>query len=797
MLRKIILGVALVGVLVWTVTCGRSRSTPSDTPVPTLTPLPAIAATATTVPTAEPTQAPTASPTTEEPTAAAVAQSPAITTSEEMASTESLTDTEQLTETEAVSASVPVTPSETVTVAATVGETDAITESTTETETEEATATAEPSATIRPTATSEADAIGESEVVTEAAATEAETEEATATVEPSATARATATTRPTATADTATIGESEAVTDSEAASEAETETATATSEPSATARPTATAEEVTRSGALTEAVTVGEAETEAEAVTATEAVEPTATAEPTATSKPTATPRPSATATSVPTETGTATVEATEEVTTEATEEVTAEPTSIVETPVTATAEMTEVVEATATPTVEIGVSSEISATDEVTETGELTPGEETTPGSAEAVERQTIALPTDLPTSVQIVDGQLLSELIPDVDPSVAELSPDGSRVAWLVPEAARRLATLCIAEIPDGGQNCFTAEGYRGLPYRLAWSPDGEWLAFSEDSAAQALESDIWLFNAENGEVTNRTDDQAMGRYAEVEGDYALDYLPMWDPATGLVYFWRSSPDGDGGFDLNLMRLDPNTDAEPVVVRTLGKSLGDGLVRFGWQRFYLQGPSSIAPDGSQLAVAIVPAQEMDLSASKALWLIDLVDESVEPTQLVNALAWQTALPQWSSQPAVARGLQWSADGKGIVVAALSSDLRLPLLLTYYVEAGSGDVTPLVDFSSSRDRAAFFRMDAAGNAMRMLVPWTIALAPNANVVLLVTDIGGAVRVLGAPLPPEEDSMAVLYEHLSPGYEVWTRSSSGSNGDVLVYGLLLVTVPQE
>lgn len=791
MLRKIILGVALVGVLVWTVTCGRSRSTPSDTPVPTLTPLPAIAATATTVPTAEPTQAPTASPTTEEPTVAAVAPSSAITTSEGMASTEPLTETEQLTETVSVTASVPVTTSETVTGAATVGESEAITESTTETETEEATATAEPSATIQPTATSEATAIGESEVVTEAAATESETEEATATAEPSATARATATTRPTATSDAAALGESEAVTDSQAASEAETATATATSEPSATARPTATTEEVTRSEVLTEAVTVGEAETEAEAATATETVEATATAKPTATSQPTATPRPSATATSAPTETSTVPVEATEEVTEEPTS--TAQPSATV----TAIAETTEVAEATATPTSEIGVSSEISVTGEVTETDELTPGVETTTGSAEAVERQTIALPTDLPTSVQIVDGQFLSELIPEVDPSVAELSPDGSRVAWLVPEEARRLATLCIAEIPDGGQNCFTAEDYRGLPYRLAWSPDGEWLAFSEDSAAQALESDIWLFNVENGEVTNRTDDQASGRYAEVEGDYALDYLPMWDPATGLVYFWRSSPDGDGGFDLNLMRLDPNTEADPVVVRTLGKSLGDGLVRFGWQRFYLQGPSAIAPDGSQLAVAIVPAQEMDLSASKALWLIDLVDESVEPSQLVNALAWQTALPQWSSQPAVARGLQWTADGKGIVVAALSSDLRLPLLLTYYVEASSGDVTPLVDFSSSRDRAAFFRMDAAGNAMRMLVPWTIALAPNANVVLLVTDVGGAVRVLGAPLPPEEDSMAVLYEHLSPGYEVWTRSSSGSNGDVLVYGLLLVSVPQE
>jgi Tol biopolymer transport system component len=463
---------------------------------------------------------------------------------------------------------------------------------------------------------------------------------------------------------------------------------------------------------------------------------------------------------------------------------------------VNATAEATEEVEATATA--EIGERAEITAAAELTETDELTSSDETvsTP-SADVVTRQEITLPTDLPTSIQIVGGELLSDLIPDVDPAVAELSPDGSQVAWLVPGEAQRVASLCIAQIVDGGQNCFPVDGYQGLPYHLVWSPDREWLAFSEDPAAQALESDIWLYDVENGDVTNRTDEQAAGRYADLEDDYVLDYLPMWDPATGMLYFWRSSPDGDGSFDLDLMRLDPTTEAEPVVVRSLGKSLGDGLVRFGWQRFYLQGPSTIAPDGSQLAVAIAPAQEMDLSASKSLWLIDLVDESAEPTQLVTSLAWQAALPQWANQPAVARGLQWTADGQGIVVAALSSDLRLPLLLTYYVDAGSGEVTPLVDFSSSRDRAAFFRMDAAGNAMRFLVPWTVAMVPNANVVLLVTDMAGAARVLGAPLPPQENGVSVLYEHVSPGYEVWTRSSSGSNGEVLVYGLLLQSVPQE
>jgi hypothetical protein len=291
------------------------------------------------------------------------------------------------------------------------------------------------------------------------------------------------------------------------------------------------------------------------------------------------------------------------------------------------------------------------------------------------------------------------------------------------------------------------------------------------------------------------NRTDDRVSGRFADAVDDFALDHLPMWDPSTGYLYFWRSEPAAGGGFDLSLMRLDPDSDAAPETVRDLGQSLGDGLVRFGWQRFYLHGPSALAPDGSQVAVAIAPAQEMDVTADHALWLIDLTDKAAEPRQLATSLAWQAALPQWSSQPAVLRGLEWSADGKGIVVAALSSDLRLPLLLAYYVDVASGEVTPIVDFSDSRDRDEFFSLDpTTRHAPRLDVPWTVALVPDANVLLMVTDLAGGARILGAPLPPAGRAPMLLHLHRSPGYEVWTRSSGG-NDTLLVYGMLLELAP--
>jgi dipeptidyl aminopeptidase/acylaminoacyl peptidase len=409
---------------------------------------------------------------------------------------------------------------------------------------------------------------------------------------------------------------------------------------------------------------------------------------------------------------------------------------------------------------------------------------------------RQAITLPTQLATSVQVTGVTSLTNLVANALPVAAELSPDGKMVAWIVPTTARKEASLCLANIADGGQNCYAAAGFEGMPYRLVWSPDGRWIAFSEDPAAQAMESDIWLFDVAHRTLSNRTDDSVQGRYADATDDFTLDYLPMWDPASGLLYFWRSTPDQEGRLSLDLMRLDPNAAGKAELVRSFGLSLGDGLVRFGWQRFYLQGPSTIAPDGSRLAVLIAPAQEMDLSAKHALWLIDLENPQAPPQQLATSLSWQSGLPQWSNQPAIGRGLQWTADGKGIVVAALSSDLRLPLLIPYYVAVASGKVTPIVNFSDSSDRESFFRMDPATlHAPRMDVPWTVAMAPNANVLLLVTDLAGGMRIWAAPLPPNGAAPAMVSEHLSPGFEAWTRSSGSANGMVLVYGMLMKLTP--
>src|SRR5690606_2248837 len=105
------------------------------------------------------------------------------------------------------------------------------------------------------------------------------------------------------------------------------------------------------------------------------------------------------------------------------------------------------------------------------TETAELTGTAEATatterpsPPSDVELPRRSITLPTDLPMSVQIGDVTVLTDLIADALPSLAELSPDGNSVAWLVAEQARRPASLCVASLSNGGQNCLPVTGYSG---------------------------------------------------------------------------------------------------------------------------------------------------------------------------------------------------------------------------------------------------------------------------------------------------------------------------------------------
>lgn len=678
-------------------------------------------------------------------------------------------------------------------------------------------------AATQPAPATQASTPQEPTVTPVAAETPVETEAPTATVasevSPTVTSAATAAlTMTAALTPTLSVTPTQGVTATDTITDTITEAITETATPASGEELTPT---VTASPAVTAGAEVAAIATMTETVTPTGTLQPTVTATLTATETPTATEvateeaaaeetaSPAATEALTGTDVVTATAAVTrtvtggeavrETVTPTATEDLTATA------PVTAsvTPDATAAATATVTETVTDAVTETVTAT--ATATATITPTPIATATAAATAIPATTALTEALPTRVRITDVRKIYEGDLSQGVESAELSPDGQSIAWLVPALGRQAAQLCVEPVgalETGQSQCVDIPDYLGLPYRLAWSPDSRWIAFSEDPAAQAVESDIWLFNVETGDWANRTDDGVGGAIDGLEpGTYTLDYLPMWHPISGELYFWRSTPIGLEQLGLELMRLDPALDAAPVRVRTLEQKLGTGLIPYGVQRFYLDGPSAISPDGARLAVVTAPSQEMNLSPSNGLWLIDLADADAAPVQVATSLAWQAALPSWWAQPAVAHGLAWTADSAGIVVAALSNDLRLPLLTAYYVDptvdTAADTATPVVDFSDVPNRAAFFQ-PAPGSPQprRYDVPWTVALLGNANVLLLVNDLGGIARISSVALPPTGMPPQVLTERLSQEYAVLTRSSRGEGGKVLVYGLLLTTAAE-
>jgi hypothetical protein len=399
----------------------------------------------------------------------------------------------------------------------------------------------------------------------------------------------------------------------------------------------------------------------------------------------------------------------------------------------------------------------------------------------------------------ILVVESEQLITAILGVDRALlAMLSPDGSSIAYMkqIGSGVSSLE-LCLYTFSDTSTNCYSMpEGFLSVPYQFYWSPDSTEIAFTENPISLGHESDIWVFDSVTGEYENRTDDGATGAWRGLNADeFVLDYLPMWNKADGDLYFLRSAPTMNLEFTLEVFRL--SSDVEPEKVADFTDAFSLQLPYFNEEFFYMEGVASISPDGERIAFLMSSFENVPDVPENGLWVADLEVGSNTPTQFADTMDFQTALPVWQTAPASPVGLAWSADSAGIVVLAKSTNINLTITPIYYFDSVSGDMTPVVDFSGYEDVDSYLTdPGVAGLSGAYYSPFTTAIAPEKARIMLYNNYAGVSGFFVDELPPDDMPPQFTYKTTLPGVVTETRTSTSTDGKLLIAGLMLtVTEP--
>ncbi len=323
--------------------------------------------------------------------------------------------------------------------------------------------------------------------------------------------------------------------------------------------------------------------------------------------------------------------------------------------------------------------------------------------------------------------------------------MSPDGSSIAWI------NGSQLCFLNLSGDSsqQNCVDLPPhYRGFNQYsdLSWSPDGKTLVFTEDPFILALDSDIWTYDLASGTFQDRTDDNVFGSWIKdsVKSSALIDYLPMWNPANGDLYFFRSTFDTSGNVTtaLELMPLSRN---EPKQAADYSGDL---------PTFSVYKAAVISPDGKQLAITVLSNDLKD--ARNGVYTVSLKDGSLNRVMTLDD--FKLGLPDWAIQAGdfYPMMLQW-AGNDGLIVSTQNQDSLVQSLnqMSYYVDLTSKKATPLVDFSNVPDAVAFVKVDNPNPPMGQM-PRQGAVTPDGKHYLYVTTyIPEEADVYSMVLPPD------------------------------------------
>lgn len=147
---------------------------------------------------------------------------------------------------------------------------------------------------------------------------------------------------------------------------------------------------------------------------------------------------------------------------------------------------------------------------------------------------------PPPTPTTVPAAALSVISteEVGGESDLRYLTVSPDGRRMAGIDD------GKVCVVQLEDPAERTCAEDPEEPVDERnIAWSPDSQRLAFTEDFVRLLRESDIWTLDAESGETRDLTEDgpQPSPRQEALQG--VVDLAPTWLPDGSALLFARTS--------------------------------------------------------------------------------------------------------------------------------------------------------------------------------------------------------------------------------------------------------------
>ncbi len=129
--------------------------------------------------------------------------------------------------------------------------------------------------------------------------------------------------------------------------------------------------------------------------------------------------------------------------------------------------------------------------------------------------------------------------------DGRVIGLSPDGEKYAVYIPNTE-----LCVFETATLEQvSCASFENV-DISVRqedIVWSPDSTRLAFAEQAFMFGDDGDLWVMDAQTGELTNITNDGFSGGLFNFDdplaATFSVDVAPAWTPDSQFITYSRSN--------------------------------------------------------------------------------------------------------------------------------------------------------------------------------------------------------------------------------------------------------------